>query len=84
MSRSHDDVIKWKKFSRYRPFVNNREAGDLRRHRAHYDVTVMNVYVIRQDKSTWVNLNAISDVKSWPIRGELFMYQDMLLKPTSI
>ena len=22
--------------------VNNREAGDLRRHRAHYDVTVMN------------------------------------------
>ena len=23
-------------------WVNNREAGDLRRHRAHYDVTVMN------------------------------------------
>ena len=70
----HDDVIKWKLFPRYRPFVrgihrspvnsthkgqwrgalmfslicawinncvNNREAGDLRRHRAHYDVTVM-------------------------------------------
>ena len=70
----HDDVIKWKHFLCYWPFVrgiyrslvnsphkgqwrgalmlsficawingwvNNREAGDLRRHRAHYDVTVM-------------------------------------------
>ena len=58
----HDDVIKWKHFSRYWPFVggiprgalmfslicarmngwvNNREAGDLRRHRFHYDVIVM-------------------------------------------
>ena len=70
----HDDVIKWKHFPRYSPFVrgiqrspvnsphkgqwrgalmfslicagingwvNNREAGDLRHHRAHYDVTVM-------------------------------------------
>ena len=70
----HDDVITWKHFPRYWPFVrgiyrspvnspykgqwrralmlslivalitvwvNNREAGDLRGHRAHYDVTVM-------------------------------------------
>ena len=70
----HDDIIKWKHFPRYWPFVrgihrfpvnsphkgqwrgalmfslicarindwvNNREAGDLRRHRAHYYVTVM-------------------------------------------
>ena len=70
----HDDVINWKHFPRYWPFmrgihrspvnsphkghwrgalmfslicawingwVNNREAGDLRRHRAHCDVTVM-------------------------------------------
>ena len=70
----HDDVIKWKHFQRYWPFVrgihrspvnsshkgqwrralmfslictringwvNNGEAGDLRRYRAHYDVTVM-------------------------------------------
>ena len=70
----HDDVIKWKHFPRYWPFVriihrspvnsphkgqwrralmfslicvwingwvNNREAGDLRRYRAHYDVFVM-------------------------------------------
>ena len=73
-SYHHDDVIKWKHFPRYWPFVrgihwspvnsphkgqwrwalifslicawingwvNNREAGDLRRHRANYDVTVM-------------------------------------------
>ena len=72
-----DDVIKWKHFSRYWPFVrgihrspvnsthkgqwrgalmftlicarlnswvNNREAGDLRRYRAHYDVIVMDMY----------------------------------------
>ena len=70
----HDDVIKWKHFPRYWPFVreihrspvnfphkgqwrgalmftlicvringwvNNHEAGDLRRNRAHCDVTVM-------------------------------------------
>ena len=71
----HDDVIKWKHFPRYWPFVrrihpshrwipltkaadaelwcffdlylekngwvNNREAGDLRRRRANYDVIVM-------------------------------------------
>ena len=73
---SHDDVIKWKHFPRYLPFLrgihrspvnsphkgqwrgalmfslicaqingweNNREAGDLRRHRAHYDVIVMHM-----------------------------------------
>ena len=74
VSTIHDDVIKWKHFPRYWPFVrgnhrppvnsphkgqwrgtlmfsficawingriNNRDAGDLRRHRAHYDVIVM-------------------------------------------
>ena len=73
---THDDVIKWKNFPRYWPFVrgihrspvnsphkgqwrgalmfslicdwingwvNNREAGDLRRHRGNYDVIVMQV-----------------------------------------
>ena len=71
---THDDVIKWKHFPHYWPFVrgihrslvisprkgqwrgalmfslicilingwvNNRETGDLRRYRAHYDVPVM-------------------------------------------
>ena len=70
--RQHDDVIKWKQFPRYWPFVrgihrsplnsphkgqwrgalmfsvicawinawvNNREDGDLKRHRTHYNVT---------------------------------------------
>ena len=73
----YDDVIKWKHFPCYWPFVrgihrspvnsphkgqwrwalmfslicvwingwvNNREAGDLRRYRAHYNVTVMLLY----------------------------------------
>ena len=70
----HDDVVKWKHFPRYWPFVrgihrciprikasdaelwcfiwsalwingwvNNREAGDLRRHCSHYDVFVMSL-----------------------------------------
>ena len=74
VANSHDDVIKWKYFPRYSPFVrgihrspvnsphkgqwrgalmfslicawingwvNNREAGGLRHHRLHYDVTAM-------------------------------------------
>ena len=73
-ARNYNDVVKWKLFLRYWPFVlgfhrwpvnsphkgqwrgalmfslictwtngwvNNLEAGDLRRHRAHYDVIVM-------------------------------------------
>ena len=75
---AHDDVIKWKHFPRYWPFVrgihrspvnsphkgqwrralmfplicalingwmNNRDAGDLRRHRTHYDAIVMLVAI---------------------------------------
>ena len=78
----HDDVIKWKQFPRYWPFVwgihrspvnsphkgqwcgvlmfslicawvngwvNNREAGDLRSHRAHYEVTVMPNLIYARD-----------------------------------
>ena len=74
LTMSHDDVIKWKYFPRYWPFVwgihrspvnsphkgqwhgvlmfslirawingwvNNREAGDLRRHHTHYDAIIM-------------------------------------------
>ena len=75
-NKIHDDVIKWKHFPRYWPFVrgihrwpvdsphkcqwrgalmfslicawtngwaNNRDTGDLRRHRAHYDGSVMDM-----------------------------------------
>ena len=83
----HDDVIKWKHFPRYWPFVrgihrppvnsphkdqwrgalmftlicaringwvNNREAGDLRGHRAHSDVIVMSVRVPSMEPVTCV------------------------------
>ena len=82
--RIHDDVIKWKHFPCYWPFVwgihrspvnsphkgqwrwaltfalicvwindwvNKREAGDLRRYRAHYDVIVMSCCHV--DYLTW-------------------------------
>ena len=78
LPESHDDIIKWKHFLCYWPFVrgihrspvnsthkgqwrralmfslicvwtnswvNNREAGDLRRYRANYDVTIMNILI---------------------------------------
>ena len=104
---SNDDVIKWKHFPRYWPFVrgihrspvnfphkdqwrealifslicgringwvNNREAGDLRRQRAHYDVIVMdNIWphrsgstlvqelgTQRQKAITWNNIDWLS------------------------
>ena len=83
LSHSHDDVIEWKHYPRYWPFVrgihrspvnsshkgqwrealifsficalinnwvNNREPGDLRRYRAHYDVIVM---VREKSCNTW-------------------------------
>ena len=84
----HDDVIKWKHFPRYWPFVrgihrspvnsphkgqwrgafifslictwingwvNNPEAGDLRRHRAHCDVSIMIPYAQQYILTTeWV------------------------------
>ena len=79
----YDDVIKWRDFPRYWPFVrgihpsplnsphkgqwrgalmfffictwtiswvNNRYAGDLRRHHAHYDVTIMRPEIFEMQK----------------------------------
>ena len=88
----HEDVIQWKHFPRYRPFVrgihrspvnsphkghlrgalmfsliyarincwiNNGKVGDLRRNRAHYDVTVMfGWYYIRAAWSILVQIKA--------------------------
>ena len=90
----HDDVIKWKHFPRYWPFVrgnhrsavnsqhkgqwrvafmfslisawingwaNNDEAGDLRRHRAHYVVTVIYTkYRVTTDVLCIVDANQFS------------------------
>ena len=82
----HDDVIKWKHFPRYWPFVwgihrspvnsshkgqwrgalmyslicewtnggvNNREAGDLGRHRTHYDVIVIHAQIYARFLNDW-------------------------------
>ena len=81
---THDDVIKWKHFPRYLPFVRgihwspvnsphkgqwsgalmfslicalindwvtNREAGDMSRHRAHYDVIVMTLLGLTPERT---------------------------------
>ena len=107
----HDDVIKWKHFARYWPFVrrihrspvnsphkgqwrgalmfslicvwincwvNNREAGYLRRYRTHYDVIVMDLCLLLHDTyslpaglsfeqwytNCWYFVNQ-SDTKTW-------------------
>ena len=84
---TYDDIIKWKHFPRYWPFVpgihrspvvsphkgqwrgalmfslicarinvwaNNRKAGDLRRHRTHYDVIVMTCEIWLSPESNFV------------------------------
>ena len=43
--------------ARINGWVNNREAGDLRRHRAHYDVIVMRLRTIRQRLQAATELN---------------------------
>ena len=45
-------------------WVNNREAGDLRRHRAHYGVIVMVLTCIAM-VTCIVNFSCIPNVKSW-------------------
>ena len=93
----HDDVIKWKHFPRYWPFVrgihrspvnsphkgqwrgalmfslicvwingwvNNREAGDLRRYRAHYNVTVMWFCVGNSKDHPWGCTELSKDLQS--------------------
>ena len=86
MKNMNDDVIKWKHFPRYWPFVrgihrspvnsphkgqwrgtlmfslictwtnswaNNGDVGDLKRHRAHYDVIVMDASRMKHRNKTW-------------------------------
>ena len=98
----HDDVIKWKHFPRYWPFVrgihrspvnsphkgqgrgalmfslicvwingcvNNREAGDLRRYRAHNDVTVMACSILE-----WWAMSYMSSLHMRFVDSEYGMY----------
>ena len=97
----HDDVITWKHFPRYWPFVrgihrspvnsphksqwrgalmfslicswingwvNNREAGDLRHHRAHYDVIIMNITITTV---VW------GSITSEPVQRVSFIYTNL-------
>ena len=92
---NHDDVVKWKHFPRYWPFVwgihrspvnsphkgqwrgalvfplictlingwvNNRDAGDLRRHGAHYDVIVMHAVTLLLLKRKCCQIDAIDSM----------------------
>ena len=125
----HDDVIKWKHFLRYWPFVrgihqspvnsphkgqwrgalmfsmicvwiygwvNNREADDLRRYCAHYDVTVMSSWIYphvgtrcalaiaRRSLSNycWFPRGYVKKMtKTMKIRASYLMRQVCLIKP---
>ena len=104
----HDDVMKWKHFPRYWPFVrgihrspvnsphkgqwrgalmfslicaringwvNTREAGDLRRYRAHYDVIVMshtNVLPITMAVLTYWGRDKIATISQTTFSKEFF------------
>ena len=110
----HDDVIKWKHFPRYLPFVrgihrspvnsphkgqwrgavmfslicvwindwvNNREAGYLRRYRAHYDVSVMCmalwcrwVSIICQPGKSMSCTSSISRCMCWSKDNPLYLF----------
>ena len=91
----HDDILKWKHFLRYWPFVRgihrspvnslhkgqwlealifsvicawtngrvNMRDGDLRRHRAHYYVTVMLLFDLQTYDICRYNANIISDME---------------------
>ena len=98
----HDDIIKWKHFPHYWPFVrgihrwsvnsphkgqwsgalmfslicawingwvNNCEAGDLRRHRAHYDIIVMFHSALQFMKLAWGTFYSYIDM--WVIMSEI-------------
>ena len=118
-AHSHDDVIKWKHFPRYWPFVrspvnsphkgqwhgalmfslictringwvNNGEAGDLRRYRAHYDVTVMsskdNVSTMpshhRIQLYWWIGEDFIKSI-SFPTHHQIYMWKQTDLRNLS-
>ena len=63
-------------------WVNNREAGDLRRYRAHYDVTVM-INIIPMHMSSWSALVVISLANGKDLRFNS-VHRPCILKITSI
>ena len=53
-------------FARITGWVNNGEAGDLRRHRAHYDVTVMYMRSCKNIRLSYIVISSSSTFKFQP------------------
>ena len=120
MYHNNDDVIKWKHFPRYWPFVggihrspvnsphkgqwrgalmfylicawingwvNKREAGGLRRHRAHYDVIVIccliQVVRLRWHKKVILNRKETRTPIQYPIRRRIVRFR-IVSKPRDL
>ena len=65
----------------YNGWVNNRDAGDLRRHRDHYDVTVMFIYSLSTRLISYQNPSVIIRfVLSTPISQSVALYLISSLK----
>ena len=61
--------------TRINDWVNNDEAGDWRRHRAHYDVTVMNdVYCLDVTMLLIQNLNRVLIIMTMKCRSKIFSW----------
>ena len=106
--QEHDDVIKWKHFPRYWPFVreihrspvnvrhkgqwsgasmfflsrawinswvNNHEPGDLRHHRAHYDIIVMTANAL----IPYVRRSAAATVATMQGKWDPFFHKKIIL-----
>ena len=113
----HDDVIKWKHFSRYSPlcgeftgdrwtpltkasdaefwcflwsapwingWVNNRESGALRRHCAHYDVTVMWCPIFRKVHTMEQERYSICCIPLQSYMKILFVYNNDFMYPVPV
>ena len=69
-------------YARINGWVNNREAGDLRRHRAHYDIIVMWTYATWQPLTPHFMLKyTSSQVWKNPKELELYLPGFFLMKP---
>ena len=55
-------------------WVNNRESGDLSRHRAHYDVTVMDAYMRQWTSSALLQISACWLVEAKPFSKPMLVY----------
>ena len=57
-------------------WVNNREAGDLRRHRGHYDVIVMEIWQASRQHNCW----GISNIKRiWTFLNQISLVRDFAI-----